>query len=217
MSTAPAPYRPPATRTPLRRRLRRAFGREHNPLCRPCDRARSRLVLATAAFLIAATLCALLAALVVLHRGQGAASTSGHQRHRITATTLTPATGVVASKAGAPVGTEARASWTYPPAHHGTGVVHVAAGTPAGAGVAIWVDDGGRLVAAPRPATEVMTDAVLTGLGTLAVLGATAHLCRSLRGRVLDRRAQDAWEPAWEQIEPLWSGRHHHGPDGTAP
>jgi hypothetical protein len=52
------------------------------------------------------------------------------------------------------------------------------------------------------------------GLGAFVGAGAVAWTGYAVRRRVLDRRAERAWEPGWEQVEPLWSGRSRRPENG---
>ncbi|GAA2740754.1 hypothetical protein GCM10010440_09110 [Kitasatospora cinereorecta] len=47
----------------------------------------------------------------------------------------------------------------------------------------------------------------MVGLWTVIGIG------YAVRCGVLGRRADRAWEPEWEQIEPLWFGRSSRGPE----
>ncbi|MFE5588574.1 hypothetical protein ACFQ87_46240, partial [Kitasatospora sp. NPDC056531] len=53
MSATATAHPHPASHTTLRRHVRRAAGRDHNPLCRPLDLAYSRLVAGLALTLLA--------------------------------------------------------------------------------------------------------------------------------------------------------------------
>ncbi|PYC82658.1 hypothetical protein C7C46_09875 [Streptomyces tateyamensis] len=150
----------------------------------------------------------------MLHREQVGALHDAQHRHHLTATTLTPATQDNTRGVGDPNSAQAQATWEYPPKVHDTGQVDVPPTTGASATVAIWVDDTGRPVAPPRPGTAIMANAAFAGLGSLAALSTTTLTLYTLRRRTLDRRADRAWEPAWERVEPLWSGRTGHRPGG---
>ncbi|MDH6574717.1 hypothetical protein [Kitasatospora sp. MAP5-34] len=201
-----------AHRTRLWCHLRRSLGKDPNPLCRRIDRARSRLVLALGLSLIASLALSLLIAQAVLLRDQAGARYETQHRHRITATTMTAAVQDTATGVSSQNGAQAQVTWDYPPTGRGTGQVDVPNGTGAGAAVVIWVNDTGRPVSPPRLGTQIVTDAVTAGLGSLAGLSAATLMFGALRRRALDRRALGAWEPAWERVEPLWSGRTRRQP-----
>ncbi|MFI6445667.1 hypothetical protein [Kitasatospora sp. NPDC050543] len=202
-----------ATGSTLRQHIRRAAGREPNPLSRHCDAQRSRLAIALTLALFVACALALLTALLVLRADQRQARYEGQHRHRTTATTVTAA---VPDEPGARTGADgfhAQAVWQFPAAARGTGPVSVGPDAGAGTEVAIWVDDHGRPVSPPRPGTEIATTAVLTGAGAMAVLSGAALTGYALGRRVIDRRTTAAWGEEWEGVEPGWSGRPRRRPE----
>jgi hypothetical protein len=100
----------------------------------------------------------------------------------------------------------APATWTAPDGTVHSGLIQVAAGTPAGTAVRVWTDARGDPVAAPDRA-RAATDATVAGAGAAtgtALLLAAAWLV--LR-RTLDRRRLAAWRDGWAEVEPRWSGR----------
>lgn len=79
----------------------------------------------------------------------------------------------------------------------------------------LWVDDSGGPAAPPEPDSELATAAALYGIGALSGVGVVSLVGYRVRRRTLDRRAERAWELAWERVEPGWSGRGHwHGSGG---
>ncbi|WP_051711729.1 hypothetical protein [Streptomyces sp. NRRL S-350] len=204
MSAAAATPRRPASHTSLRGHVRRATGRDHNPLCRPLDRAYSRLAAGAALMVLAAFVVAALVALLVYGSETHDAQRAARHRHVVTAVTTGPAQSDD-PRAGS-AREHAPARWTYP-VGPGTGSVPVPDGTGPGTVVPVGLDDGGQPVGAPRSNGLVVSDAVLAGLGTATVLGSGTGGWYALRRRGLDRRAERSWESAWEQVEPRWSGR----------
>ncbi|MGA5823796.1 hypothetical protein ACPC54_38820 [Kitasatospora sp. NPDC094028] len=204
MSATATTHRPPVSRTLLSQHVRRAVGRDRNPLCRPLDRAYSRLVSALALTMLLTLAAATAVALLVYRAETHTAQLAARHRHVVTAVTTGPAlpddsrTG--STRAHAP------ARWTYP-VGPGTGTIPIADGTPTGTAVPVGLDDTGRPVGAPKPTDLILSDAVLAGLGTVTVLGFGAEGAFALRRRALDHRAEQGWEVAWEQVEPRWSGR----------
>jgi hypothetical protein len=100
----------------------------------------------------------------------------------------------------------APATWTAPDGTVHSGLIAVAAGTPAGTAVRVWTDARGDPVAAPDRA-QAATDATVAGAGAATgtvLLFAAAWLV--LR-RALDRRRMAAWRDGWAEVEPRWSGR----------
>ncbi|MGA5702788.1 hypothetical protein [Peterkaempfera bronchialis] len=196
----------PGGRTGWRTRLRRATGRDGNPLRRPLDRSRARLgwVLLLLAVLAVALPTAVAAALYRSDRH--AADEQAAHRHRITATTLTaaPAGGAWVPSTGEwPV----LARWQYPAGQVRTAAVPVEAGTARGAPVTVWVDDSGDPAAPPRSTADITTGAVLAGLAVLTCTGLVCGTVRTVGRRRIEIRTAAAWEREWEQVEPRWSGR----------
>lgn len=87
MTAASAPHRHEEAHAPLALQLRRAAGRDGNPLCRPVDRARSRLLVVVALTLVLSVVLGLLVALTVLSSMQVQAHRTALHRHQVTATT----------------------------------------------------------------------------------------------------------------------------------
>ncbi|MFH9347945.1 hypothetical protein [Kitasatospora sp. NPDC017646] len=194
----------PSSHTSLRRHVRRATGRDHSPLCRPLDRAYSRLVTGLALAMLGTLVVAAVAALLVFRAETHTAQQTARHRHVVTAVTTGPALSVNARAGG--VREYAPARWAYP-VGPGTGSVPVPDGTLAGTAVQVGVNDAGNPIGAPKSADLVLTDAALVGFGTVAVLGFGAEGVFALRRHALERRAEKGWEAAWEQVEPRWSGR----------
>lgn len=204
MSTAAAAHRHPAPHTTLRGHLCRAVGRDRNPLCRPLDRAYSRLVAGTALLALLTVVLAAVAALLVYDAETSDAQRVARQRHVVTAVTTGPAQSV--DPRAVSVQEQAPARWTYP-VGPGAGYVPVPDGTATGTAVRAGLDDAGQPVGAPKSNELVVSDAVLIGLGTVSALGVGTEGWFVLRRHRLDRRAERYWESGWEQVEPLWSGR----------
>ncbi|MEE1786677.1 hypothetical protein PUR71_27800 [Streptomyces sp. SP17BM10] len=204
MSATATTHPHPAAGTSLRQHLRRATGRDHNPLCRPIDRAYSRLVAGFALTVLAALVAAAVAALAVYRAEAGTAHQVARHRHVVTAVTTGPA--ISDDPRAGSTRAHAPARWTYPAGPAG-GSIPVLDGTRAGTAVPVGLNDAGQPIPAPRSADLVLSDAVMVGLTTVAVLGLTAEGGYALRRRALDRRAAAGWEDAWEQVEPRWTGR----------
>ncbi|MCU7826446.1 hypothetical protein [Kitasatospora sp. DSM 101779] len=209
MAGTPSTHRAHGTRgtRPRQRHLRRALGIEHNVLARPSDRCRSRsLVLAALAVVVAALLGAA-AARTDLGSAQRRSAAAAPHLHRVDAVLLTP-TRNSGGTADAVAGRyRAAATWTYPSGQQNTGTVQLARPTPTGATTTVWVGDSGQLAPAPPSTADLVSDAVFRGLlvfGCLSVLTACALGLRLTR---LNRRADAAWQRAWAELEPVWSGR----------
>ncbi|MGF1429516.1 Rv1733c family protein [Kitasatospora sp. LaBMicrA B282] len=196
----------PGSGMPLVRQLRRAFGREENPLCRSVDRARSRLLVSLVAGLAAALAVGVLVAMLLLTGMRAHARQIDRHRHEVTATTLSAATDTPQRSLWS---AQASADWVYPAAHPRSGTIGVPSGTVQGSRVPLWVDDSGTPAAPAQPDSELATAASLYGIGALSAAGTACWIGYCLRRRALDKRAERSWEPDWERVEPLWSGRGH--------
>ncbi|MEU9044660.1 MULTISPECIES: hypothetical protein [unclassified Kitasatospora] len=204
MSAAATTHRQPASRTSLRGHVRRAACRDHNPLCRPLDRAYSRMVAGAALMVLATFVLAAVAALLVYRAETHDAAQVARHRHVVTAVTTGPAQSDD-PRAGS-VREHAPARWIYP-VGPGAGSIPVPDGTTLGTAVPVGLNDSGQPIGAPRSPELIATDAVLVGLGAIAVFGAGTEGWFALRRHQLDRRAERSWESAWEQVEPRWTGR----------
>lgn len=207
LPSAPRPC--PAARPGWRTRLRRAAGRDGNPLRRPADRRRTRL--GWAVLLLAALAVALSA--VTAAAGYGAARRATDEQaarlHRVTATTLAAAQDNSDWAPGVPAQVPAR--WHYPADRARTGQVVVPAGTARGASVEVWVTDSGAAARPLRSTADLAAAAALTGF---ALLTGSALVCGTVL--VVGRRRIDSvtareWSREWEQVEPRWSGRSRSG------
>ena len=112
----------------------------------------------------------------------------------------------------APVPPPARVpvAWTAPDGVEHTDELALRTALRAGAVVDAWIDDDGRLVAAP-PAHD--GEAVAFGLGaglTAATLAwAVLHCVWTLVCRATAARVDAAWTREWELVEPVWSRQIH--------
>ncbi|MFB6891533.1 hypothetical protein ACFCX4_19755 [Kitasatospora sp. NPDC056327] len=193
----------PAAHPPFGGHVRRAFGRDRNPLCRPVDRARSRLVLAVPVVLaVLLAVCAATAVLVFRAESQ-AEREAARRRHTVTAVTAGPARTDL--RAGS-VRAHAEARWTGPEGT-GSGRIEVPPGTAEGTSVPLRLDDRGVPVAAARDTAALLTEAGLAAFAAAVAFGTVAVGAFTLRHRALDRRAVVGWEPGWERVEPVWSRR----------
>ncbi|MFE9425656.1 hypothetical protein ACFYNO_22110 [Kitasatospora sp. NPDC006697] len=201
MSASTAAPRPSAP-SPLRRHLGRALGRDRNPLCRPVDRARSRLLLALWAGVVLAAVAGTVVALALLGVRRAEAQRAGAHLHQVTATVTGRPVADSTDAAAA-----ASAAWSYPGADRHSGTVSVPGDAAAGSRVPVWVGDSGSPAGAPPTETAMVTGAALDGTGAALLVAVAAQTGYLLRRRALDRRAERAWEPDWAQVEPFWSGR----------
>lgn len=201
-------YAPPTCGARLRAHLRRAFGRDRNPLCRPVDRLRSRVVLG--GLLLAAVAAALCwyPALVVQRHEEAAASRTARHDHQVQAAVLAPST---ASSDPQPFGYsggyDTRIGWTYPAGRQHETVVTTPGALAQSARIPLWVDDTGALTVAPRSGGEIALDAAWAGMTAVIGVAAGVGLVVTAVDRAVARGARRAWGEEWATIEPSWSGR----------
>ncbi|MGW7444067.1 Rv1733c family protein [Kitasatospora sp. NPDC054795] len=215
MASTHRPARPDGPPAPRCGHLRRALGRERNPLGRALDRARSRAVVLTVLGIALAALLSTGAAVTHLADGRRQAKATAARLHHVEASVQGSVRKAETTVAGGKAVYRADAAWTYPGNQRNTGSIDVPRTTGPGATVGIWVDRDGHPAAAPPSTAGLVFDAVFPGLflfGLLSVLAA-AGLCARLTA--IDRRADLAWTRSWARLEPAWSGRtrrgNHHG------
>ncbi|MFD9065432.1 hypothetical protein ACFVZ3_28370 [Kitasatospora purpeofusca] len=187
--------------------LRRALGRERNPLSRPLDRARSLALVLTALGVVLAALLGVGASAVRLTAEQQRTAVATAVLHHVEALVEGSVRKAEATVLGGRTAYRADASWNYPSGRSNTGVIDVPRNTEPGATVGIWVDRDGHVASTPPSTADLVADAVCVGLVLFGLLGvlAAAGLCARLGA--LDRRADRAWTRAWARLEPVWSGR----------
>jgi hypothetical protein len=95
-----------------------------------------------------------------------------------------------------------RAHWRTPGGPVRTGWVQARNGLRAGATVDVWLDGGGRIVAAPVTPADATVAAVTAGLvGWLFGVGLLA-LARTGVHHALDARRYRGWDREWERLDP---------------
>ncbi|MFI9162230.1 Rv1733c family protein [Kitasatospora aureofaciens] len=211
--------RTPSTRPirPWRRSLRRALGAERNELARPEDRARSRAgLLATVATGLALVLGAT-AAWTDFDTAEHRVAAASSRLHHVDALLLSATTATADRTATAAARYQATATWAYPAGQRRTGTVDLSHQARAGSTVGVWADDTGRLTTAPPSTADLVSDAVSTGLLAVALLFVLTAGGVGLRLRSLDRRTDTAWQRAWEELEPAWTGRAARRPGTDGP
>ncbi|MER6362716.1 hypothetical protein [Kitasatospora sp. NPDC001527] len=215
MSSTHRPARPDGPPAQPCGHLRRALGREHNPLGRAVDRARSRAVVLTVLGIALAALLGAGAAVPRYTAEQRAAAAAAARLQKVDAVLQGPVRTVEAAVVGGRPAYHADAAWTRSDGRHHTGSIDVPRNTGPGATVVILVDEDGRPTAAPPGTADLVADAVCVGLSLFGLLGALLFTGLLARLSVLDRRADRAWTRSWARWEPVWSGRDRHpGHDG---
>ncbi|MFJ3219991.1 hypothetical protein ACIPLC_29255 [Kitasatospora sp. NPDC086801] len=217
MSSTPRPARPSSRPPRTGRRLRRAFGTQHEPLVRPVDRARARAWLLASLGALLSLALATGSALLAYHSTAPQADSDRLRLHKVDAVVLTlpdhgsDTGGRFSGGYGSRV--DAEASWTSPDGQSHTGTVQAPRTATTGTVVPVWVDPAGALSSPPTNRAAVAVSAVCTGAGVLLSLLALLTLALRLRLNALDRRTDEAWTRGWARLEPLWSGRAGHRHD----
>jgi hypothetical protein len=198
----------------LARNLRRALGRDRNPLVRGLDRTRSRLLVLLGLLLLGVLAAVCWVGLYTLHSSLTQYHFQHATRHKVVAIT----TGTAYPRADAqPVGgivggsSVAPAVWADQAGRRHTGILRTPDGAPPGSPVPTWIDGPGRAVAAPAPMALVVGNTLIAAGGTLCGAIGLAVGATGLTGRLLDRRAGRAWEREWSRIGPEWSRRRRNG------
>ncbi|WP_330328843.1 Rv1733c family protein [Streptomyces sp. NBC_00536] len=186
---------------------RRPGGRRPNPLRRAADRTRTRWLAAFRLFLLVAVVCGVAAGTAVRDAEARTAQAEALHRHRVSAMTTDQADRVLSGRFSNTRTAMAQASWEYPASHRHTARILVPDGTPAGGAVTLWVDDTGQVTPAPRPDAEVVSTAVAAGAAVSGLLALSAGGLVWFKLRCVDADCLNAWDRAWEDIEPRWSGR----------
>ncbi|MFF0130377.1 Rv1733c family protein [Streptomyces mirabilis] len=107
----------------------------------------------------------------------------------------------VAPRLGTPQQVRAMVRWTAPDGSVHSGRTTVAAGSHAGARVAVWTDTRGRLTSQPLAPSEAAFRAALAGV--LAAVGAGGAVWGGAQAAraALNRRRLEQWAAEWERID----------------
>jgi hypothetical protein len=100
------------------------------------------------------------------------------------------------------------ATWMTADGQAVTGKVPVPAGTAAGTVVSIWLDAGGRPIAAPVSAAQAVMAGVLGTFSVLAVGGLGIAGLALLVRRLATAGTELYWEREWARVEPGWRSGH---------
>lgn len=188
-------------------RMRRPFERRPNPLQRAADRVRGRWLAASVLFVLVAVFCGVAVGIKVWDADSVTAQHEARHRHQVVATTVSKAEDRLPARfAGASEAT-ARAVWEYPASLPHTDTIAVTPHTPVGRTVTLWVDDSGRISAAPPSRGERAVQAAAAGACAMGVVALSAGLVVRLRLRRVETRSLAQWDQEWERVEPRWSGR----------
>jgi hypothetical protein len=200
----------PATpsQPPPQGRLARVFGLDGNPLRRGSDRAEAWIrVGLLAVFLIAAPMAALTAGGWAGQMRTTEISARTAPVHTVRAVLLqrAPATaGPVPADWGGQVWVRAR--WQTAGAPDRTGDVLAPEGSPAGTVVTVWLDASGHVTSPPPEPGQAANEATVAALIAPAVVALAVLVVLRLTQRLLNWRRLAAWEAAWSDIGPRWTG-----------
>jgi len=186
-------------------RLTRRLGSDHNPLRRRADLVDAWLSpAALVMFLVLGPLLGL-GAVAWMHGDNDGLQQAARTWHPVTAVLLRAAPGPLQADNGAN-------DWlTWEPAQWQaggsvrSGAVPVAAGTPAGASVPVWLDRAGHVRVPPLTTGQAGDRVVVAALITLAALAALLAALVLVFRYVLNRQRVASWGDAWRSIGPQWT------------
>jgi hypothetical protein len=96
------------------------------------------------------------------------------------------------------------ARWTPPGEHARDGMIPVAAGTPAGSRIQIWLDRSGQW-AGPPLSQQIVVRVTTAVTGTIILLATVLGAVASVGQWLLDRRRIAGWEADWNCVGPQWT------------
>ncbi|WP_030688184.1 hypothetical protein [Streptomyces sp. NRRL B-1347] len=134
-----------------------------------------------------------------------AARAAAATRHRVTATLIADAPPPVPAVGTVPL-YDVPARWTAADGAEVTGNARVIAGSRRGEHAAVWLDERGRVAAAPPSAEDVALRTASAALLAGAATALVALLARCAVCRALDRHRLAAWEREWRSTGPQWGG-----------
>jgi hypothetical protein len=97
------------------------------------------------------------------------------------------------------------ARWTPPGEHARDGMIPVAAGTPAGSRIRIWLDRSGHWAGPPLRQQIVVVRVTTAVTGTIILLATVLGAVASVGQWLLDRRRIAGWEADWNCVGPQWT------------
>lgn len=97
------------------------------------------------------------------------------------------------------------ARWTPPGEHARDGVIPVAAGTPVGSRVRIWLDRSGGWAGPPLGAQMVVVRVATAVTATIIMVATVLAAVASVGQWLLDRRRLAGWEADWNAVGPQWT------------
>lgn len=97
--------------------------------------------------------------------------------------------------------------WTGPDGAPRSGITQVVGSAETGQRVPMWTDRSGAPTTAPLDGWSAVVLAWVAGLAAVGTWSAGALLLGRLGHRLVGARIARAWEIAWAEVEPRWSGR----------
>jgi hypothetical protein len=192
--------------------LLRRWVPDRNPLRRTADRAEAAVM---AVLILVFLACAPLAALAASHGVSSAAARAERAEagwHRVRAVLLQDAPEPAHARSQAAVLPTARARWTAPDGAQLTGPVYAPGGARAGAAVTMWTNGSGQPTGIPVQPADVAARTILAALAAVAIIAALAAGAGLLAHWTLERRRLAAWDAAWSQTGPQWTGQRLPAP-----
>lgn len=150
------------------RTLRLPHLAERNPLVRRSDRIQSTVKTTVITLMILMLPVAAWLGMSTLAEGQSRVAAQESSVHQVTATTTAVAdmAPVLQGEVGSVTSTTVDATWSYDGLDH-QGQVSLAAGSPSGTRLPIWVDRDGDPTAPPATGADAVVTALFTGFGSI--------------------------------------------------
>jgi hypothetical protein len=185
--------------------LRRRLCLDGNPLSRGSDRLAALLPLAAIVAFLALTPLVLALSGAWMRADNAAASKV--RLHTATGVLLQSAPGPEFSDNGANTWLDwVPARWTAQ-GHQDVGAIPVAAKTPRGSRVTVYLTSTGRVQTPPMTAGHARGRVLAAELVALALLAVLLALLALLARWIVDRRRLASWQTEWLTVGPRWS--HH--------
>ncbi|GAB2970537.1 hypothetical protein GCM10023080_037670 [Streptomyces pseudoechinosporeus] len=180
-----------------------------NPLRRRCDVVEAWTALVVAVLLcVGAPLAGLVTGWQAYDAARDAAAEQRAERHRVRAEVTEQAPTAIPTATGGKQPTYwVAVRWTESGERERTGEAPVPAGTRPGDHTHVWLDDTGRIVAAPADSTAIWQQTLTVGgcaTGGAATVVLAGHYV--VRRVALHRRMAE-WEREWARTGPEWGRR----------
>ncbi|NGO42455.1 hypothetical protein G6048_09865 [Streptomyces sp. YC419] len=180
-----------------------------NPLRRRCDVVETWTTLVVAVLLcVGAPLAGLVVGWQAYDAARDAAAEQRAERHRVRAEVTEQAPAAVPTATGGKQPSYwVAVRWTEPGERARTGEARVQAGTRPGDHTHVWLDDAGRIVAAPADSTAIWQQALAVGGCTVGGAATVVLAGRFVVHRVSLRHRMAEWEREWARTGPEWGRR----------